>query len=303
MMSNRRYLVPFFISSLLSSYGFSDSGNEIELWTRKAGDYRAPGFIEPIRKVKIDLDKVISKKPMKIFDLQYKKSFTYRAVSLSDLIAQYKDLPSSVDTALLQFDNGMQIPLPLSEQTRVNAYVARKIQVNGKFIADFPELPKQDEERRDPRPLKFLGNKLVVAKSWHPSNQLEGKDTFTPWLYTSALVSIEFVNEKAYFNQFMGKNSAKDSLGSDIFKQRCQFCHGVIGVGAKYGWDFVDPLPIYKQKTVQNLLLHVKYPKWDALQRGLMMPAQKDISENEAQQLWNWMKLVAEEKLQSYKPE
>jgi hypothetical protein len=297
------WILPTISLCLISGYAHSETGSNIEMWTRRAGDYRVPGVIEPINKIKVDLDKVLANKPVKLFDLQYKKTFIYKAVALSQLISQYKKLPSYVDTAILQFDNGMHIPVPLSEFSRINAFIARKILVNGKFVSDFPELSKQDEERRDPRPLKFVGNKLVVSKSWHPSNQLEGKDAFTPWLFTSAIVGIEFVNEQAYFNQFLSKNSSAESVGSDIFKQRCQFCHSVIGVGARYGWDFVDPLPIYKQKTVQNLLYHVKYPKWDALQRGLMMPAQKDISENEAQKLWNWMKIMAEEKLQSYKPE
>src|SRR6476620_7351396 len=54
----------------------------------------------------------------------------------------------------------------------------------------------------------------------------------------------------------------------------CQFCHGVHKVGAKFGWDFVEPTPIWSlHKPPKNLFLHIAYKPLDAAERVLMMPA------------------------------
>ena len=106
-------------------------------------------------------------------------TISLRGVALSQLVADFKDLPSSANLLLLHFDNGMSVPLSLADLNTVDAYVARQIQVQKKWVGDFPELPK-DKEFKDPRPLKFAGNKWVVSKSWHPMVNPHEKGEFTP---------------------------------------------------------------------------------------------------------------------------
>ena len=91
--------------------------------------------------------------------------------------------------------------------------------------------------------------------------------------------------------------------GFKVFISRCQYCHGVKNIGARYGWDFAGPIPIHKKRTIDTLKNHIKNKKENAFKLGIRMPHQKDISRNEVQELWLWMKHMTErEKLPSYQP-
>jgi mono/diheme cytochrome c family protein len=89
--------------------------------------------------------------------------------------------------------------------------------------------------------------------------------------------------------------------GLAVFQQSCQFCHGVRKVGAKFGWDFVDPTPIWSyHKPPKTLFLHVAYKPLDAAERGLMMPAMSFMSQDDAALLWQWLKAVATNPMAAY---
>ena len=142
---------------------------------------------------------------------------------------------------------------------------------------------------RDPRPITFSTNKIVYSsKTYIPSQSL-----FIPFKYTDSLQEIEIINgpsrEKAL--AFRAKPSVEK--GHAIYMKRCQYCHGVDDRGAKFGRDFVDPIPMYTMKTPENLLTHVKYKKIDGIERGLLMPAQTNLTASEAKYIWEWMKAAA----------
>ena len=91
--------------------------------------------------------------------------------------------------------------------------------------------------------------------------------------------------------------------GQAVFQGSCQFCHGVHKVGAKFGWDFVEPAPIWSlHRPSKNLFLHVAYKPLDAAERGLMMPAMSFMSQDDAELLWHWLKAVASNALPPYAP-
>ena len=194
----------------------------------------------------------------------------------------------------------MIIPVPNTEVWRgkirlATAYCATK----KKCSNDFPKIEKYQEQEiyRDPRPIAFEGNKIVVGEKSLP--ELQGvSSTFSPWLHATSLIGVEFVNIEPYFKQF----DFGESAGLEVFRHRCQYCHGVRGVGASLGWDYVDPLPVYTLRTAETLLNHVKNKKMQALERGLLMPNQKDVSQQEAKALWQWMKAAATNKIRNYKP-
>ena len=74
-------------------------------------------------------------------------------------------------------------------------------------------------------------------------------------------------------------------------------------MGARFGWDFVEPTPIYSyRKPTRNLFLHVAYKPLDAAERGLMMPAMKFMSEADTALLWQWLKAVATKPMPAYAP-
>ena len=125
----------------------------------------------------------------------------------------------------------------------------------------------------------FSGNKLVVAVLWHPAVAAAAQPAFSPWRHTDTLTGIELVAAQAYYRQFDVGGGDMVQRGQAVFQQSCQFCHGVRKVGAKFGWDFVEPTPIWSyHRPAKNLFLHVAYKPLDAAERGLMMPAMRFMS-------------------------
>ena len=214
-------------------------------------------------------------------------------------------LQASHDLILLHFKNEMIIPYfyKAHQITKVvNPFIAFEFVEDKKWKKKFPNVKRYDERYVDPQPITFTDNKLVVETEWYPMHPMGGKSGFSPWRHMDTLVGLEFVNAKAYFRQFTPKDS-KLMGGFKVFISRCQYCHGVKNIGARYGWDFAGPIPIHKKRTIDTLKNHIKNKKENAFKLGIRMPHQKDISRNEVQELWLWMKHMTErEKLPSYQP-
>jgi hypothetical protein len=279
----------------------------ISVWTRRAGDYRDGG--EPGRAAeKRLLIKEAKTSERKLFDVHYGKSARYRAVNLNDLIRSH-DPGASADLVILHFKNRMLIPVSkdmLMERGGDKAlWLATEIfdDQAGGWRSKFPEVARPDERYRDPMPIRFDGHKLVVGKQWRtPRSGV--KDAFVAWRHADTLVGIEFANERSYSRQFLPvkQQRPQDTAGWEIYLTRCQFCHSVRQVGARYGWDFVTPLPIYEKRSVESLFLHVQVEKQDAMQMGTRMPHQPDFSPREAEELWSWLRSVAKSSLRTYEP-
>src|SRR5262249_3936170 len=153
----------------------------------------------------------------------------------------------------------------------------------------------------DARPIVFHGNKVVVAERWHPAVAPGAQPAFSPWAHVDTLVAIELAAAAPYYHQFDVGGDPPVQKGLALYEQACQFCHGVRKVGAKFGRDFVEPPPIYSsRKPSRNLFYHVAYKPLDAGARGLMMPAIKSMTEEDAAPLWHWMRAVATKPLPPY---
>jgi len=289
-------------SGSLAAASGGDEGRYVDLWTRKPGSY-ADGTNWPKgNQVRFDLDAHLGKAQDR-YDFQYGRKYPFRGVLLKDVILSYK-APPEADTVLLHFANRMIVPIPRDESVldRLGVLVAREVRIGKSWSKKFPSRSKNDPIYSDPRPINFSGNKLVVASAWHPGADKQGQSGFTPWRFSDALTGVEFVNRAAYERQFLVDDSPSTQAGLGEFMGRCAFCHSARQIGSRFGWDFVDPLPTYKQKAPEHLLNHVKYPKWDALERGLMMPAQKDVTSGEIFLLWKWMEAVATKPAKPYAP-
>jgi len=244
-----------------------------------------------------------------LFDAQYQKQTTYLGTWLNEHLLSIA--PMDKDTALLHFDNGMLIPLSKEEIAK-----GRNNKDYGLFLAErklrrdrrgklrslrhFPPVARQDEIYRDPRPIIFSSNKLVVGDALSGGMEALQKWDFSPWYHPSSLARIEWVNIHAYERQFAVAKGA--TAGLEVYVKRCMYCHTVKMVGATYGWDFVHPTPIYKMRRIDNLFYFVKYPKYDAIRQGLHMPHQPDFTKEEANELWQWLKSVSDSPLKPYAP-
>ena len=129
------------------------------------------------------------------------------------------------------------------------------------------------------------------------------QDLFSPWKHVDSLTGIELVSAKAYYAQLDVDPDPKVRAGFRLFQQSCQFCHGARKVGAAFGWDFVEPTPIYSYRGGKNLFYHVKYKPLDATAKGLLMPALSYMTEEDAAALSRWLRAVATKPMPSYAPE
>ncbi len=239
------------------------------------------------------------------FDAQYGAGHAFRGIALASVIAGFAPDPS-LDLAILHFANGMAVPVPfrdVSAMKRLDPFIARGMETHPKGpvrAAFFPDIRRKGATE-DPRPIAFTGNKVVVPVLWHPSLREEAQPAFSPWRHVDTLTSIELVASHAYYAQFDVGGDGWAVRGLALYKESCQFCHGVRKVGAQFGWDFVEPTPIYTyRKPTRNLFLHVAYKPLDAAERGLMMPAMRFVSEPEAALLWQWLKAIATKPMSPY---
>jgi mono/diheme cytochrome c family protein len=227
-------------------------------------------------------------------DAQTGLTTALRGVKLEVLIAQSAPGPS-LDVVVLHFRNGMVVPLPFRDEAvmkRLDPLVA---------LGAFPPLPKRGAGDRDRRPITFEGNKLVVASLVHPL-QPKAHQESSPFLHVDSLIGLEFAVAAAWDAQFAAGESAHIKQGQRVFLGRCQFCHGVKKVGASFGWDFVDPLPLSQHRSARSLALHVKHREGDAPEAGLMMPALRDVTEAEVTAVWTWMEAIGRKGPRTYAP-
>jgi len=289
--------------TILPSLGAdAEPSAKIDVWQRQ-GPSRAGGRKETRS---IDLDAVPHVETRRL-DLQYGGWFSYRGVSLQSLLDSY-GVPPGADLALLHFANGMQVPYPFRDAALVkqlNVFVARAIgSAPGLPFATgkFPSISRAREGFVDVRPIAFGANKLVVGDRTHPAVPKEAQATFSPWMYVDSLTGIELVSAKAYYAQFDVDATPDVRAGYRLFTESCQFCHGARGVGAAFGWDFVEPVPVYTYRGKKNLFYHVKYKPLDAAAQGLQMPALSHLSEQDATSVWRWLRAIATHPMVSYAP-
>jgi mono/diheme cytochrome c family protein len=277
----------------------------VESWVRPAGDAAALETAA-FQRSKVDLSSLAHTEGRR-FDAQYGKYAWFEGVSLSSLIASLKP-PASVDLALLHFANGMAVPLSLGDKQaldQLDPFIALRMRSSPKapYRAEFPPLLKRAADYADVRGTQFSGNKLVVARLWHPALGEKVQADFSPWALADSLVAIEFVQSAPYYKQFDVDTSDEVRAGLDLFRKSCQFCHGARKVGAKFGWDFVEPTPLYTyRKGEKRLYYHVHFRRYDAVARGQSMPALKSMTEADAGKLWQWLKAIGTKPMPAYAP-
>lgn len=224
-------------------------------------------------------------------DVQYDRTVRFKGVKLAALLEK---LPGEGDLVLARFKNGMVVPLPDAEGLeRLGAAVATALWVDGAW-APLPPVCKPGARERDVRPTRFDDNKLMVKERWHPDVPAPALATFTPWQHANALAGLERTDRDRFSRQFPAGKTAAERRGRELFDQRCRVCHGARGVGASFGWDFVEPVPLYSYRAPESLFMHVRYRASDAPEKGYLMPQLSDLTAADAKALWQWMRLVAE---------
>jgi len=196
------------------------------------------------------------------------------------------------------------IPLRFRDRAlmeRLRPVVARAVRLEARWTTDLHEVRRNEIGFADARPIRFQGNKLVVADAWHPDLLPSTETSFTPYRFSDTLVGIELVDGSSFRAQF--DVAPTTHAGLEVYQHVCAFCHGARGGGAQFGWDFVDPIPIsdYRKKDV-SLYYHLRYRATDAPTRGLMMPALPFLTETDAANVLAWLRALAARPLNPYTP-
>lgn len=283
----------------------ADAGRVLEVWSRRAGKHA--GFSRGRDALSaVDLSK-LPQEERTLFDAQLGETHRYRGVPLQAVL-EAAPPGKEPDLVVLHFRNGMLVPVPFRDAAvlaRLDVFVATAVDVGTRdkpaFTSDFPPLRKKGAESRDARPLFFDSNKVVVKTRWLPAVGLDGDDAFSPWLHVDRLEGLEYVKAEAWRKQF-AYGGAKTQKGVDVFLSRCAFCHGLYKVGADYGWDFAEPIPIASIRPPGALVLHARYREGDAPERGLMMPGIKEFTDADAKALWLWLKAAGDAQPLPYEP-
>ena len=92
------------------------------------------------------------------------------------------------------------------------------------------------------------------------------------------------------------------ALGHRVFQQSCGFCHGVRDVGASFGWDVVDPVPLHDWRAPASLYHRVTQRSLQSAERGERMPALRHLGVNEVEALWRYLQYLDEVPPLPYRP-
>jgi hypothetical protein len=276
----------------------------LEVFTRTAGTHGTGGDAPPPKRARIDIA-ALPPIVVEMNDVQAETKRTYRGVRLSTVLA--KANVKGGDRALLHFENGMVIPVSLDGDGKptTDPLIALAYQIDSEnFSTAFPTVAKRAEVTLDPRPLTFTWNKVVVETPALDSLKDPTGEAFTPWRYIDSLKRIEIVKGASYDAQFLTtRTDPRVVTGAKIYMQSCQYCHGVRDSGATYGWDFMLPFALHTHRKPKDLLNHVSVAKANALEKGLMMPTQKNLTQEEIEALWIWsFALAKDESLKPYTP-
>ncbi len=271
------------------------TGAVIEIWVRgknQLGDRGAAH--ERSRGVNLDRLRLVT---VDRFDVQYDRKGQYRGIPLRKLLNRFRS-ETSVDLAILHFVNGMAIPVPFRDSvamSRLDPFIATALRAGAQAPpapGRFPDVVKKDSPV-DRRPIRFSGNKIVVADGWHPEVSSTAQPGFSPWVHADTLVGVELVAAEAYYAQFDVGGDASVRAGLALFRQSCQFCHGAREVGATFGWDFVDSAPMSGyQDSAANLYHNIAFKPTNAAEIGLMMPRLGFLSEEAAGDIRHWVQAL-----------
>lgn len=276
-------------------------GSIIHIWTRGRGQYENHAVIEKLGEKAYDPAKNKARRAA-IYDLQYGRKVQVAGAWLNDIISEYKPTLDS-DMIILHFSNQLAIPVPLVDdgENSISKQVFLAFHIkdeDGKWSSDFPDIERINDQNIVVRRIRFTVNKIVVSSPEHPfteSIRASRARKFSPWRYANDLVGIEFVDQAAWERQFEVGNG-RVAAGQDVFLQRCQYCHGVRSIGSPRGWDFDGPIKAHVKRDAESLFYHVKFPKAFAAEYGTSMPTQPTFTENEANDLWLWMRTISRRK-------
>jgi hypothetical protein len=266
----------------------------VEMWLRTPG---TNGTSDTKSRV-ISFDMTgLTLKELETYDIQYEKKVKVRGMDLRDMLTLFSPIPETVDIINLYTKSGMILPVSIGRlRQNVEVFVATTIFENNKWSNNFPESIRIEPESSKVMPVVFSGAKIVVGSDWRAT-----ENGFTPWRYMDTLTGIEFVESAAYADHFSHQDRKKQALSGQVaFLGRCQFCHGIQGIGATRGPDFSTLLKTERKDLAKYIFEKVQQAETKNPSLHFM-PAQKDFTMSLAKDLVKWVKNSEKGKMGVYK--
>lgn len=212
------------------------------------------------------------------FDVQDGYEHNLRGTSLTDLIARAK-APKAVDAVVFSYSDGMEIPLRLDQRDEVNAiFVALE---HGNVRDQFSTTYTLHD-----------GTELACPKIVYGRKVKE----FSIWIYPAALSSIRLVNWKTYEAHLaQPTRRLPDRSGWPIYLEHCQSCHGIGGLGAKRGPDFLTDMEAYRRIPPFAVTDVGQHPSLHEKVKGFAegkMPVLTQVSNQDIATLWRWLHAI-----------
>ena len=212
------------------------------------------------------------------FDVQDGHEHNLRGLSLTELIARAK-APKTVDAVVFTYSDGMEIPLRLNQRDEVNAiFIALE---HGNVRDQFSTTYTLHDGSELPCPKIVYGRKVKE---------------YSAWIYPAALSSIRLVNWRAYETRLaQPTRQLPDRSGWPIYLRHCQNCHGIGGLGAKRGPDFLTDMEAYRRIPPLAVTDVSQHPSLHEKVKGFAegkMPVLTAVSNQEIATLWRWLHAI-----------
>jgi mono/diheme cytochrome c family protein len=212
------------------------------------------------------------------FDVQDGYEHNLRGVSLADLIARAR-APKTVDAVVFTYSDGMVVPVRLDQKDEVNAiFVALE---HGNVRDQFTTTYTLHDGSELPCPKIVYGRKVKE---------------YSTWIYPAALSSIRLVNWRAY-EAYLAQPTRQlpDRTGWPIYLAHCQNCHGIGGLGAKRGPDFLTDMEAYRRIPPFAVTDVSQHPSLHEKVKGFAegkMPVLTQVSNQDIATLWRWLHAI-----------
>lgn len=212
------------------------------------------------------------------FDVQDGYEHNLRGLSLRELIARVK-APKTIDAVVFTYSDGMEVPLRLNQRDEVDAiFVALE---HGNVRDQFSTTYTLHDGSELPCPKIVYGRKVKE---------------YSTWIYPGALSSIRLVSWKAYEARLaQPTRQLPDRSGWPIYLRHCQNCHGIGGLGAKRGPDFLTDMEAYRRIPPFAVTDVGQPPSLHEKVKGFAdgkMPVLTQVSNQDIATLWRWLHAI-----------
>lgn len=213
-------------------------------------------------------------------DPVYHKAKNYNCVPLRALLEKFsalENLKAEDYKVVFECEDGYKPEMNLVQLINAKAFLAIS-DVDAPAGRDFSQIIKD-------------GHEMKAAPFYIVYEGIDPKDGTFKWPYN--LVKIHFAPANENIAALMPKNTPDAMVGYEIFKNKCQTCHALNGIGGLMGPELNYPKSITEYWKEADLKAFIQNPS--AYRNGVKMP-KLEISPKDADELVKYLSYMANRK-------